>query len=316
MKNFFVLFITICLLLQGCARTSDPDPDKNENAFSMPARIPGIKHDGVPVFEHIIIIWMENEDYDTISSSSHMPFLNDLAKQNVLLSDYYAVAHPSLPNYLALIGGSTFGVTKDCTDCFLNETSLPDLLDRAKISWRTYQEDMPSPCFIGNKDPYYQKHNPFVYFDPVRKDQQRCQAGVVPLSQMEQDLTSGKFPNFAFVMPNICNSAHNCDLQTADQWLKKIVDLFHDSKSLGDNTLIVIGFDEGEKSKLSGCCGMKNGGGKVFTVLLSPLAKPAFTDDSPLNHYSLLKTILVSWSLPDLGFTSNPETKPITAPWK
>jgi phosphatidylinositol-3-phosphatase len=316
MKNIFVLFITICLVLCGCAKPGEADKDKNENAFPTPSRNPGTMNDGVPVFEHIIIIWMENEDYDTIAGSRQMPVLNDLAKQNVLLSNYYAIAHPSLPNYLALISGSTFGITKDCTDCYFKDTSLPDLLDRAKISWKTYQEDMPSPCFIGNKNPYYQKHNPFVYFDSVRNDQKRCQAGVVPLSQMANDLSSGKFPNFAFVMPNICNSGHNCSLKTADQWLKNTVDMFHDAESLGNNTLIVIGFDEGGDKNLDGCCGLKSGGGKVFTVLLSPLAKPAFTDETPLNHYSLLKTILISWSLPDLGFSSNPETQPITAPWK
>ncbi len=80
--------------------------------------------------------------------------------------------------------------------------------------------------------------------------------------------------------------------------------------------MIVIVFDEGEGSDNGACCGLSQTGGKVAAVLISPLAKSAFEDNTPLSHYSLLKTILRSWNLPDLGQTINPASTPIIAPWK
>jgi hypothetical protein len=102
----------------------------------------------------------------------------------------------------------------------------------------------------------------------------------------------------------------------ADAWLPKMINQLQSSPALGQNYLIVITFDEGESDN-SSCCGMSaSAGGRVTTILISPEAKSGFSDPTPLSHYSLLKTILISWRLPQLGFTSNPETQAITAPWK
>ena len=122
----------------------------------------------VPNFDHIAIIILENQDYQTILGNEKTPFLNKLASQNVSLTNFFAVTHPSLPNYIALISGDTQGIKKDCSDCFINQTNLADLIENSGRTWKTYQEDMPSACYIGNAKPYYQKHNPFIYFDSIR----------------------------------------------------------------------------------------------------------------------------------------------------
>ena len=67
---------------------------------------------------------------------------------------------------------------------------------------------MPSACFVGDAKPYYQKHDPFIYFNSIRLNEARCDRSVVPLTSLDKDLASGRLPNFAFIMPNYCNSGH------------------------------------------------------------------------------------------------------------
>ncbi len=240
-----------------------------------------------------------------------MPVYNMWAKQYTLLTQEYAVTHPSLPNYLALIGGDTFHITTDCTDCFINAPSLPDQLEAAGRSWKTYQEDLPSPCFIGSRGNYAQKHDPFIYFDPIRLNPVRCQRSVVPLSTLTTDLKARQLPDFAMIMPNLCNSAHDCNVDKSDAWLTTWITplIGYDS-----HTLIIITWDEGQGSH--GCCEPSINGGRVATLLISDLVKPGFQDATPYTHYSLLKTIEASWNLPELGHAADASNVLIVAPWK
>ncbi|MFL7868898.1 MAG: alkaline phosphatase family protein, partial [Anaerolineales bacterium] len=172
----------------------------------------------VPQFEHIVLILFENKEFGSVIGNPTMPLFNRLARDYTLLTQYYAVRHPSLPNYIALIGGDTFGIHSDCNDCFVDAPSLPDLIEASGRTWKTYQEDMPKPCYLGGTLHYAQKHNPFVYFDPIRLDQERCERSVVPLTDLSADIQAGVLPNFIFITPNLCNDAHDCPLRVADGW--------------------------------------------------------------------------------------------------
>jgi phosphatidylinositol-3-phosphatase len=270
----------------------------------------------VPGFDHIVVILFENHGYNEVIGKSQLTNFNRLARENVLLTQYYAVAHPSLPNYLALIGGSTFGITSDCGDCFINHLSLPDLIEASGRSWKTYQEGMPSPCYVDFTSHYDLNHDPFLYFDLVRQDKTRCEQSVVPLTQLDPDLKAGQLPNFSFIMPDLCHSGHNCDLSSSDKWIGAMVDKLQASPALGQNSLIVVVFDEAGEDN-SSCCGLPDqAGGRVAAIVISPLAKHGIQDDTPLSHYSLLKTILLSWNLPALGFDKNMATQAITGIWK
>ena len=270
----------------------------------------------IPNFDHIVMIVLENRDYADVIGSSHMPHLNELAKQNVLLSNYFAVRHPSLPNYIALVSGSTQNISSDCKDCFVDQPNLADLIETSGRTWKAYMEDMPSPCFVGDADPYAQKHNPFIYFDSVRLNAARCENDIVPMTQLDTDLAANSLPNFSYVMPNMCNSAHDCSLETADNWVNDMVAKLQASSAFSGNTLIAITFDEGDKKNTGSCCGLgSEAGGQVATVLISPVARRGFEDGTAYSHYSLLKTILEAWGLPDLGQTQQAETQPIIAPW-
>ena len=341
MKNIIV-FVCACFLLAACASTT-PASGSIRGATSAPMlAIPSVTISptiqasitptvaiaqvtstpaaspaaALPEFEHIAMIVLENRSYDEMIGNAAMPFFNKLASQNVLLTNYFAVTHPSLPNYIAMISGSTQGITKDCKDCFVNQPNLADLIEASGRSWKTYQEDMPKPCYAGDKKPYFQKHNPFMYFDSIRLDPARCLKSVLPLSSLQPDLAAKQMPDFAFIMPNICNSSHDCALETSDAWLKTIVTQLQASSAFGKNSLIIITVDEADDKQTESCCGMGDqAGGRVATLLISPLAKAPMQDSTAYSQYGLLKTILLAWNLPDLGNTAKPETSPIMAPW-
>ena len=272
----------------------------------------------VPAFAHIIIIVLENREFGLVIGNTQMPNFNRWAGEYTLLTQHYALMHPSLPNYIALLGGDTFGIDRSCSDCFVNAPSLPDQIEASGRTWKGYFEDMPRPCYLGDTHIYVQKHNPFIYFDPIRLDEARCARSVVPLTALEADLGSGSLPDFAFIVPNQCNNAHDCDLPVADAWLghwvpKLIAAL--ESTANGEPYLIILTWDEGQGGH--SCCGLPaEAGGRVATVLLSPLAKNGFRDDTPYTHYSLLKTIEEAWGLPYLGHAADESNVLIIAPWK
>ena len=272
----------------------------------------------VPNFSHIVIIIFENKEFGTVVGNSNMVYFNLLANSYTLLTQHYATTHPSLPNYISLIGGDTFDIIDNCDfqDCYINAQSLPDLIEKSGRTWKTYQDDMPEPCFLGNTLRYVRKHNPFIFFDPIRLDSERCQRSVVPLTQMDIDIAVNDLPNFIFITPDICYSAHDCTLNLADGFLKEqIAKLFPALESTGEPYLIIITWDEGQGAH--SCCGLPElAGGRIATVLISPQVKENFQDKMPYSHYSILKTISEAWSLPYLGHAADAETPLITAPWK
>lgn len=271
----------------------------------------------MPDFDHIVVIVLENKDYQWIIGNPDLPNFNRLAVENTLLTNYYAVAHPSLPNYLAMVGGDTFGIARNCEDCFINAPNLAGLVEQSGRTWKTYQESMPEPCFIGSRGDYVQKHNPFVYFDDIRLDTARCRERVVPLDQLSRDISASELPHFAFITPGLCHSGHDCSMVEMDAWLGQMMDTLRFSGALGDEYLIVVTFDEASGDDSSGCCGVAEpAGGRIATLLVSPQARFPFEDSIPYSHYSLLKTIAEAWSLPLIGNAAQAETEAILAPWR
>jgi phosphatidylinositol-3-phosphatase len=270
----------------------------------------------VPNFGHIAIIMFENKEFGTVIGNPQMPSYNRLAREYTLLTQYYAIRHPSLPNYIGLVAGDTFGIETNCTNCFIDAPSLPDLIEAGGRTWKTYQEDMPEPCFIGSTNLYAQKHNPFVYFDPIRLNLERCSRSVVPLTALYTDIATNSLPNFMFIKPNICNDSHDCSLDISDAWLTNLLStLIPALDATGQSYFVAMLFEEGQGEHT--CCGLPEpGGGRVPLVIYSPQVQNGFEDPTPYTHYSLLKTISQSWGLEYLGHAADDNHALIVAPWK
>ena len=253
----------------------------------------------LPNFDHIVIIVMENKKVDQIVNSPDAPYLNDLAAHYGSATQYYGITHPSLPNYLALTGGDTFGVTTDCTDCFVNRENVVDEIKASGRSWKAYMESMPTPCFVGNAKPYVQKHNPFIYYDDVRNNPARCN-NIVPLEELTTDLQQNALPNFVWITPNMCNNMHDCPIETGDAWLKNWVPEILASAAWQADSVLFITFDESKTEDASGCCTYA-AGGRIATLVISPRVASGFKSDVAYSHYSLLRTIEEAWGLPFLG---------------
>jgi acid phosphatase len=270
----------------------------------------------VPNFEHIVVIVFENTEFDEVMQTDAMPTFKRLASDYTLLTQFYAIRHPSLPKYLAMIGGDTFDIDRNCEDCFIDAPSLPDLIEQSGRTWKTYQEDMLRPCFVGSWGNYAQKHNPFMYFDSIRLDTPRCERTVRPFTDLHADLAAGALPNFVFITPNLCNSAHDCWIGVSDDWLgaqmQALMDYF---TTHSQSFLIILTWDEGDSNAT--CCGLpESAGGRIATVLISPQVQNGFEDDTPYTLYSLLKTIAEAWGLPYLGHAADGNTALIVKPWK
>ncbi len=82
---------------------------------------------GVPHLDHVFVIMMENHGYGQIIGNPNLPFINQYAKTANLATNYFAVAHPSLTNYLEIVGGSNFGVHTDNYPNWHNTTCLTNL---------------------------------------------------------------------------------------------------------------------------------------------------------------------------------------------
>lgn len=321
-----ISLLSLVLLLSACAvstpaptpvlPTSTPIPPTATITVTPTIAPSPTPESLVPDFEHIVIIVFENKEFDRVIGNDDMPIFNSFARDYTLLTQHYAIRHPSLPNYIAMIGGDTFGINRNCEDCFIDAPSLPDLIETSGRTWKTYQEDMPRPCFIGDWGDYAQKHNPFMYFNPIRLDAARCEEHVRPLTDLPADLSAGALPNFVFITPNLCNSAHDCWLGITDNWLgaqmQPLLDYF---SAHSQSFLIILTWDEGDSD--ASCCGLpEEAGGRIATVLISPLAKNGFEDDTPYTLYSLLKTIAEAWKLPTLGHAADAENLLIVNPWK
>lgn len=279
---------------------------------------PGV--DGaVPNFSHVFVIAMENKEYGNIIGSPSAPYINRIARTYASATQYYAVTHPSLPNYLALISGSTQGMTTDCANCAFNAPNLVDQLEVAHKTWTAYAEDLPRACFNGTSagnplpgipfasalgDGYVRRHNPFMYFNDISQNPNRCQH-VVPLSRFANDMRSNNLSDFVWITPNLRHDMHNGTIEDGDAWLASFVPAILKSADWKHGGVLFIVWDEGTTN--AGCCGNARGG-RVPALVIAATGKRHYQSNIPYTHYSVLRTIEDSWHLPHLGHAGDPST--------
>ncbi len=273
--------------------TNSPDPQQTSPAIDF--------RTGKTRPEKVLVVVEENKRQQT--AIDQMPYLASLTRKHGYAKAYRAVTHPSLPNYLAIVGGSTFGVT---TNGGPDQNAIPgpSLLDTAiarGYTAKTYAESMPSNCFIGPNDPYAVKHNPWAYFTDATS-RSNCKkfdvpAGTPASGTLQRDIDAGTLPTLGLLIPNLCHDGHDCSLKTADDylrgWLGKVM-AGPDYRS--GRLAIIVTFDEDDGSADN----------TVLTAVISPRTTGVVSDE-PFTHYSLARYLAQL-------IRTNPPAEAATAP--
>jgi hypothetical protein len=211
---------------------------------------------------------MENHGLDQVDGSNDAPYLNRLGHQCGLATDYSAVAHPSLPNYIALTSGSTQGITDD-TGHPLPTASLFSLLGP---NWRSLEESMPVGCDHSSGGEYAVKHNPAAFYTSIASV---CRTHDEPLAN-PPDVSA----EFTFITPNLCDDMHSCSTREGDAWLSREIPLILDSAQYeAGTTAVFITWDENDE-----------GGALVPCYVIAPSVAPGTRAATRFSHYSLLRT--------------------------
>ncbi|KAI8868675.1 phosphoesterase-domain-containing protein [Ramicandelaber brevisporus] len=261
---------------------SPPPPSPPSPPGPVPSPyVPG-KH-----FDRVFIVIFENMAYKNVTAD---PYFAGVAKQGLLLTNYFAVTHPSEPNYVALTYGSTANITDDAK-YDIQGKSIVDLLEAKGVSWKSYQEAYPGDCFKGESSgTYRRKHNPFISFVNVQNNADLC-AKIVNSDQLATDLAANTVPQYSFYTPDMNNDGHDTNTTYASKWLQGFLPKLTTNKQLMENTAVVLTFDEDDY----------NGTNQVYTAVLGKGVKAGSTDGNKYDHYSLLRTIEDNFELGNLG---------------
>ena len=240
----------------------------------------------MPLFKRMLVIFLENQPHASVPGDS---YLRALEAEGVLLRTYFGVRHPSEPNYVAAISGSTFGIDDDA-DYDIDATTIVDLLEAKGVSWKGYMEGLPAHKLKKKAGRYVRKHNPFVSFRSITSDPGRL-AKVVNANQFAIDLASGVLPEFCWYTPDLDNDGHDTDVAFASEWLRAFLSPLLQDQAFRAETLVVVTFDERHP----------DADNHVHAVVIGPGATPGTVDDTRYDHYSILRTAEQNWSLGTLG---------------
>ncbi|KAK6380610.1 hypothetical protein LTS17_004810 [Exophiala oligosperma] len=251
-------------------------------------------------FDRFYQVWMENTDYQATAGDVNFEWL---AAQGITLTNYYAVTHPSEPNYCAAAGGDTFGMQNDDFNSVPADiATVADLLDTKQIAWGEYQEHIPYAGFQGfnysNQETfandYVRKHNPLMIYDSVAKNDTRARQ-IKSFDDFQNDIKSQSLPQWAFITPNMTNDRHDSNITFAGNWLRTWMAPLVENEYVMNNTVFLITFDENETYEISN---------KVLSILIGgaiPKELRGTTDSTFYNHYSTIASVSQNWGLPSLG---------------
>ncbi|MHB8187295.1 MAG: alkaline phosphatase family protein [Dermatophilaceae bacterium] len=281
----------VCILalgLSGCATTSTTPPVvPSSSAQPAPTRMAAgtEKQTSTPTRAFVrtgavtkVLVFIE-ENHSLSQMKSDMPYAFGLARRFGYATNYTAIRHPSLPNYIAIAGGQTYGITNDDKPS-ANPVGGVSVFGQAVAAGKTvavYADGMPKSCATSDGGSGYAvRHNPWAYFTNERDI---CQRYDVPVDRLLTAISDGALPNVGMVIPNVCNDAHDCPLGTADTWFKGwMTKLFDGPDWRSGHLAVVLTADEDDKSA----------GNQVLTVVIHPSQK-ANVVTAPLTHYSLTR---------------------------
>jgi hypothetical protein len=238
----------------------------------------------------VILVVFENASY---KAAMDQPFFANFAHKGAVLTNYFAIRHPSQPNYLAMVSGSTFNVANnENTD--INSNHLGDLLEAKGKSWHIYAEGFPGNCFLKDREKkYVRKHNPMISFVNVQTNPARC-ANITDSSgssSFVHDFSTKLLADFSMYIPDLENDGHDTNVSFADKWFNRTFSPLLNDSSAMNGVMVVATFDEDDGTQAN----------QVYTAFQGPDVTPGVRLDAHLNHYSLLRTIENLFSLGSLA---------------
>jgi hypothetical protein len=301
--------LAACALVSTACGSENSSPGKAAEAATAPA---------FPQYDHVFLLVEESMGYTAIIGNQYAPTFNVLAKDYGVATNYTGVGDPSEPNYVAMLGGDTFGITDDSPYWFPGHTvsaaNLLSQLEGAGKNWRGYFQDMPYAGYRGYCYPdkcngipdadtlYVSKHNGIVNFADLQTPTEM--AKMFPLAQLSADLAAGTVPNFSYIVPNECTDMHGAPpwcvdsdntgtvqqswlIANADRFVGQLVNEITSSAmwKTGNNA-IVITFDEGNKAS-----------SQIATFVITNHGPRGVADKTSYNHYSLLASLQQTFGL-------------------
>ncbi|TMA05066.1 MAG: hypothetical protein E6J93_04910 [Methanobacteriota archaeon] len=235
-------------------------------------------------FDQFVIVLMENHDLSDIYGPA--TYMTQLADQNAFAQHWASITNPSQPNYIALIGGSTFGVSGDGNHPNLNQKTIVDIVETSGHTWNAIAEGSGSGCSI-NPD-RGEDHFPFLSYTTITGNSARC-ANLHSGGPADVVAALNAGTNFIWFTPNDGHNMHDNSVASGDSWLQSWVPQLL-SAMAGKHATLFITYDEGYASPPL-----------VYSGFSGPAAKQAYKSTTSYTHYSLLKLIEDVWGGGSLG---------------
>ena len=236
-------------------------------------------------FDQLVVVLMENHDLADIYGPA--TYMTQLADQYGLAQHWESITNPSQPNYIALIGGSTFGVSGDGNSPNLNHPTIVDIIENSGHTWKAFAEDA-SGSGCGLNPPRGEDHFPFLSYTTVTGNPSRC-ANLLPGSSTEVIAALNAGTNFIWLTPNDCNNMHSCSVSTGDSWIQSWVPQLLTAMN-GKRAALMLTYDEGYANPPL-----------VYTAFIGPAAKAAYKSSTSFIHYSFIKLLEDVWGGGNLG---------------
>src|SRR2546422_1376257 len=236
-------------------------------------------------FDQLVVVLMENKNLDEVYGPA--AYMTGLADLYSFSEGWASITNPSQPNYIAILGGSTFGVSGDGNHLSLNHPTIVDILENTSKTWKAFAEDASgSGCSLN--PPRGEDHFPFLSYTTITNDSARC-ANLLPGSYNEVISAFDAVTNFIWLTPNDCNNMHSCSVATGDAWIQSWVPNLLLAMASKRAALIIM-FDEAYTSPPN-----------IYMSFSGPATKLAYKSPASYNHYSLIKLLEDVWGGGSLG---------------
>jgi acid phosphatase len=242
----------------------------------------------LPTPAHIVVVMEENHSYSDIIGNSSAPYMNSLASSGALITASYGVTHPSEPNYMALFGGSTDGLSADTCPVTDKAANLGSELLGAGYTFKGYSEGLPSTgsttCTSGK---YARKHSPWINFSNVPTSDS------LPFTSFPSSSNYASLPTLSFVIPNLNDDMHDGTISAADTWLKSNISAYA-TWAKANNSLLIVTWDEDDYTENN----------QIPTIIVGAHVATGHYDET-INHYNLLATLEQIYGLAKVGSSAS-----------